>query len=101
VRTSSNLIAPSRRQKIADALVATGERHLIFVRPVKPYALHLSWVFNDADFSATPVLWAWDRGPAENLRLLARHPDRRALLMTLGDPEISFAPITPASPPSP
>ena len=92
---------PSRRQKIADALVATGERHLIFARPVKPYALHLSWVFNDADFSATPVLWAWDRGPAENLRLLARHPDRRALLMTLGDPEISFAPITPASPPSP
>ncbi len=89
---------PSRRQKITDALTATGERHLVFVRPVKPYALHLSWVFNDARFDQSPVLWVWDRGPVENLRLISRFPNRRPLLMTLGDPEISFTPIAPAPP---
>lgn len=87
---------PSRRQKITDALVATGERHLVFVHPEKPYALHLSWVFNDARFDRAPVLWAWDRGPAENLRLIAQYPDRRPLLMTLRDRGISFTNLPPA-----
>lgn len=92
---------PSRRQKITEALTATGDRHLVFVRPVKPYALHLSWVFNDARFDQSHVVWVWDRGPVENLRLISRYPNRRPLLMTLGDPEISFVPIatpTPAVP---
>lgn len=84
---------PSRRQKIADTLAATGERHLVFVRPEKPYALHLSWVFNDADFAATPVLWAWDRGPDENRRLVARYPGRHPLLMRVTDREITFTPV--------
>ena len=87
---------PSRRQKITEALVATGERHLVFVHPEKPYALHLSWVFNDARFDRAPVLWAWDRGPAENLRLIAQYPDRRPLLMTLSDRGIAFANLPPA-----
>ena len=89
---------PSRRQKIIEALGVTGERHLVFVHPEKPYALHLSWLFNDADFAATPVLWAWDRGPAENRLLLARYPDRRALLMRLSDASIDFMPVTPPAP---
>jgi hypothetical protein len=89
---------PSRRQKIIDALAATGEQHLVFVRPEKPYALHLSWVFNDIDFATAPVLWAWDRGPAENRLLLAQYPARRALLMRLSDRAIDFTPLAPAAP---
>ncbi|MBC7369359.1 MAG: hypothetical protein H7343_21535 [Undibacterium sp.] len=92
---------PSRRQKIIDSLTATGERHLVFVRPEKPYALHLSWVFNDAHFATAPVLWAWDRGPAENRLLLAQYPDRRALLMHLSDRAIDFTPVAAASPSTP
>lgn len=93
--------APKRRQKIVDTLVASGARHLIFVRPEKPYALHLSWVFNGPNFSTAPVLWAWDRGPSENLRLIAHYPDRRPLLMTLNHDQVSFAPLSASSPPSP
>jgi len=92
---------PKRRQKIVDTLVASGGRHLIFVHPEKPYALHLSWVFNGPDFAGSPVLWAWDRGPVENLRLMACYPDRRPLLMTLNDQKISFAPLPPPAAPPP
>jgi hypothetical protein len=89
---------PSRRQKIIDTLTATGERHLVFVHPEKPYALHLSWVFNDARIDDSPVIWAWDRGPVENQLLLAHYPKRHALLMRLSDRAIDFTPIAFTAP---
>ena len=92
--------APKRRQKIDDTLVASGGRHLIFVLPEKPYALHLSWVFNGPNFTKEPVLWAWDWGPVENLRLMACYPDRQSLLMTLSDQKTSFAPLLASPPPA-
>lgn len=80
----------TRRQEIADAFVAKGGRHLIFVRLVKPYHLHDTWVFNYAPIAAQPVIWAWDRGPAENVLLLRAYPNRAAVLMTVHDGEITF-----------
>jgi hypothetical protein len=93
------------RQKIEDQLIAGGGRHLIFVRLVKPYYLHDTWVFNYAPIDAQPVVWAWDRGPAENRRLIDYYGNRAAVLMTVHDGKIEFttdpagaplAPITPA-----
>jgi hypothetical protein len=78
------------RQKIEDTLVARGGRHLIFVRLVKPYYLHDTWVFNYAPIDAQPVVWAWDRGPAENRLLMDSYADRTAVLMTVHDGQIIF-----------
>jgi hypothetical protein len=84
------------RQKFLDVLQAAGGRHLVFVRLQKPYDPNLSWVYNAARPGESAVIWAWDRGPAENLRLLAAYPGRHALVMTLQGEHISFSPVTPA-----
>lgn len=81
---------PPRREKIAEALRAQGGRHLIFVRLVKPYYLHDTWVYNAPPIDAQPVVWAWDRGPSENRLLTAYYPDRAAVLMTVRDGKIAF-----------
>jgi hypothetical protein len=89
-RQIAALKLPPRREKIADALRAKGGRHLIFVRLVKPYYLHDTWVYNAPPIDAQPVVWAWDRGPAENRLLMAYYPDRAAVLMTVRDGKIAF-----------
>ena len=81
---------PTVRQKIEDQLVAGGGRHLIFVRLVKPYYLHDTWVFNYAPIDAQPVVWAWDRGPDENRLLVDYYGNRAAVLMTVNDGKIEF-----------
>lgn len=94
------LIKPDRREKIAAALRAAGGRHLVFVRLVKPYNLHDTWVYNAPPLDAQPVLWVWDRGPDENRQLRALHPDRQAVLMTVHEGQITFSedPLAPAAP---
>jgi hypothetical protein len=78
------------RQKIEDQLIAAGGRHLIFVRLVKPYYLHDTWVFNYAPIDAQPVVWAWDRGPDENRLLIDYYGNRATVLMTVHDGKIEF-----------
>jgi hypothetical protein len=89
------LTAPTLRQKFLSVLQAAGGGHLIFVRLEKPYDPNLSWVYNDARLNESAVIWAWDRGPEENRRLLAAYPGRHALVMTLKGEHISFMPVTP------
>lgn len=81
---------PTVRQKIEDQLITAGGRHLIFVRLVKPYYLHDTWVFNYAPIDAQPVVWAWDRGPEENRLLVDYYGNRSAVLMTVHDGKIEF-----------
>jgi hypothetical protein len=88
---------PTVRQKIEDQLITAGGQHLIFVRLVKPYYLHDTWVFNYAPIDAQPVIWAWDRGPEENRLLVARYRDRAAALLTVRDGEIELAPAPSGS----
>ncbi|MBC7369360.1 MAG: hypothetical protein H7343_21540 [Undibacterium sp.] len=96
-------LAPRRivplRQKIEDSLIAGAGRHLIFVQLVKPYYLHETWVFNYAPIDAQPVIWAWDRGPAENRLLMDTYRDRNAVRMTLRDGKITFSEHPDAAPP--
>jgi len=84
-----------RAAKIADALRAQGGRHLIFVRLLKPYYLHDTWVYNAPPIDARTVVWAWDRGPAENRLLMAYYPDRAAVLMTRPPTARSPSPTIP------
>lgn len=88
------------RQKIEDNLVAQGGRHLIFVRLVKPYYLHDTWVFNYAPIDAQPVVWAWDRGAAENRLLMDYYRDRAAVRMTVHDGQIAFTEHPDLAPPA-
>jgi hypothetical protein len=75
-------------------LLESGKKQLIFVR------YHLSkddleeWIYNRADIDASPVVWAHDMGPQENLKLLAYYPDRQAWLFepNLSPPRLSAYP---------
>ena len=89
---------PNLRQQIINSLQTSGAHYLIFVRLEKPYLLHFSWVFNDARFDESPVLWCWDRGPEEDRLLLTRYPDRRATLLRVSDKGISLTPLNRPGP---
>jgi hypothetical protein len=75
------LSAPVRKALVEAQLLRSGPKQLVFVN------YHLSgtqaygeWVYNPADIDQAPVIWAQDMGPAENQKLLAYYPDRRAWL---------------------
>ncbi|MEO7797867.1 MAG: hypothetical protein ABIY47_09105 [Opitutaceae bacterium] len=87
------------RDRIFDALVKAGGKHIVFVRLERPFHVHFGWVFNDAVLEESTVLWVWDRGPEENQRFLAYYPDRRAVIMTVRDEKTSFEPVAPNQPP--
>lgn len=95
-RRIDHLRAPAPREKFSETLRAAGGRHLVFVRLVKPYNLHDTWVYNLPPLDANPVLWVWDRGPAENQKLLRLHPDRHGVLMTIHEGKITFAAVPTA-----
>ena len=63
----------------ADAL--PGERKIVFVRYAPKHSPHFSLVANDADLPSSRTWWVYDRGPAENARLVARAPDRVAYVV--------------------
>jgi hypothetical protein len=91
------LRAVTVRQKIVEKLQEVGGRPLVFVHLEKPYDPNVCWVCNDARLADTPVLWAWDRGPAENRRLLAAFPNRQAIVMTLRSGKIEFTELLAAT----
>lgn len=85
----------SVRQNIIGAARFVGGRKLVFVRRIPPYNVHVSYVFNDAQIDASQVVWAWDRGPEENRRLLAYYPDRLPVLLTERDHHVELGPYAP------
>ena len=87
------------RQKVVDALAGYPGRFLILVRPEEPFDLHRSYVANAADIDHAKIVWAWDRGEVENLRLLDYYPDREVVLMRVSARAMAFTPYPrPASP---
>lgn len=87
---------PPPREKILATLHAAGGRHLIFVRLEPPLDVHAAWVANDVPLGSAAVLWAWDRGPAEDRRLLAAFPDRHPLFLTVRGDHLTFTEFAPA-----
>ncbi len=49
-----------QRQRMERFLVQTGERHLIFVHYSDTHNVHQEWVYNEADPSSSPIVWAHD-----------------------------------------
>jgi hypothetical protein len=78
------------RQNIIDVLTQVGGRHIVLIEQPASFNAFGHWVFNDAAIASSTVVWAWDRGPEENRRLLAAYPGRRAVLMRLRGGEPTF-----------
>jgi hypothetical protein len=83
------LITPrsTERSRLIRQLRAQGGRHLVLVdyapgwSPINPDAL---WVYNGADLSSSPVLFANLRQDSENRELLEEYKDREAWVVRLG-----------------
>lgn len=52
------------------------------------------WVYNRADLQSAKVIWAWDMGPAQNLKLIRYFRDRKAWLV---EPDVAPVGLTPYS----
>ena len=87
------------RQKIIDALSVQPQRFLVIVRHEEPFDLHKTYVANAADIDRAKIVWAWDRGDAENRRLLAYYPDREAVLMRVSARSLAFSAYPRTTPP--
>lgn len=79
-----------QRRSLIAHLTATGERHLVVVRPAYDQDPHADWVANGADLEGAAVLFARDLGPVETDVLLAHYQGRKAWLLKLagGKPEL-------------
>lgn len=70
----------SRTGVIAD-LANKGGSHLVFVRYDNDYIVQREWVYNAADFSASPVIFAHDLGEDRNPELMALHQGRSVWIL--------------------
>jgi len=61
----------TKRQRIAETVLAKGGKHLIVVAPEVR-----EMVFNGADLEGAPVVWARELDPASNAKLIAYYSDR-------------------------
>ena len=90
----------SLRPAVVKALEETIEDHLIFVRDIQPVgasSLRPSWLYNPADLISARVIWAADRGAAENQNLISMYPERRVWRLAIEQPLI-LRPYGSASP---
>ena len=73
---------PKPRLAVTRSLLATGGRHLVFVRYSRDHDIYgLEWVFNAANIDSSPIVWARDMGVEKNKELLSYYPDRKAWLL--------------------
>jgi hypothetical protein len=68
------------RLGVAEKLAAAGGKQLVFVRYGPQHTLQ-EWVRNDADIDRSPVVWAVDRGPAEDRQLIEYYKDRKVWIV--------------------
>jgi hypothetical protein len=70
-----------RRPALAARLEAEPGRHLVLVRYGPQHSVHEEWVYNGADLDEARIVFAHERSPAENARLLSHFAGRRAWLL--------------------
>jgi hypothetical protein len=88
---------PDGRIAVARRLQQAPGQQLVFVRYGPRHAFQ-EWVRNAAEIDAAPVVWARDRGPAENEKLRRYYPHRTAWLL---EPDAKPLRLTPYVPPAP
>ncbi len=71
---------PEGRIAVAGALAKAPGNQLVFVRYWPQHGPH-EWIQNRADIDHARVIWAIDRGPAEDAALRRYYPDRKAWLL--------------------
>ncbi len=68
------------RMAIQRKLQEAPGKQLVFVRYGPAHAFH-EWIHNDAEIDRAQIVWAGDRGPADNEELRKYYPDRTAWLV--------------------
>ena len=86
------------RAGILAHLQSSGGRHLIFVSYAPDHDVNQEWVYNRADIDASRVVWARDRGNAENHKLIAYFHDREVWSLR---PDLAPAALIPYPEPAP
>jgi hypothetical protein len=82
IETFSQVMSTARdRANLSARLQRTGERHLIIVQYSSNHPPVPDWVHNSANIDAQSVIWASDRGFAENQALISYYADRRIWLI--------------------
>jgi hypothetical protein len=71
---------PEGRIAVRDRLAQSAGKRLVFVR-YWPQHRFTEWIQNAADIDKAPVVWALDRGAAENEKLRRYYPDRTVWLL--------------------
>jgi hypothetical protein len=82
------------RREAADQM--PGPRRIVFVRYAPTHNPHLSLIANDADLASATTWWVYDRGAAENARLLSLAPGRAGFVMD--EEALKLGPIAEARP---
>lgn len=91
---------PEGRIAVHDQLAHTPGKQLIFVR-YGPRHRFQEWIQNAADIDRAAVVWALDRGQADNETLRAYYPDRKAWLLEPDARPPKLAPYQLEPPPVP
>ena len=71
---------PEGRIAVNRRLAEAPSRHLVFIRYFVTHAYH-EWIHNLADIDRQRVVWALERSPEENTKLMSYYPDRKVWLM--------------------
>jgi hypothetical protein len=82
----------ARRDQVVALLNDLVQQHVILVRYTGTQSPHEEWVYNGADIDSQDVIWAHDRGKAENARLLEYYKGRKVWLF---QPDINFLRLDP------
>jgi len=80
------------REELVEKLEASGESHLIFVRPASDADYHMEWVFNRADIDAATVAWAREIEPESDARLIQHFKGRKVWLLEIPAEEPRLVP---------
>jgi hypothetical protein len=88
----------SRRQTEAKLLKQPGS-HVVFVHYSDTHDMHQELVYNGPDIDGQKIVWAFDRGPAENLKLLHYYAGRKFWLLEPDppNPQLELYPPSPGS----
>jgi hypothetical protein len=90
---------PERRILVDRQLEKTPGQLLVFVRYAPQHIFQEEWVYNAADIDAARIVWARDRGPAENEELRRYYPRRVAWLLDPDAQPPKLSPYQPEPPP--
>lgn len=71
------------RQDLVRWLGGLQRRQLVFVRYDDKYGVGDEWVYNDANLSAAPSIFAHDLGDVKNRALIRKYADRSVWLVTI------------------